>query len=49
MNKCCLIKENKVQHKFKDVVITPEGFYYSVYITYCVCCGKLQDSQCWID
>lgn len=49
MNKCCRITGNRVQRQFKDVVRTDEGFYYTVYITYCVCCGMLQVSQCWIE
>jgi len=49
MNQCCKITDNKVQAKFKDVVVTEEGFYYTVHICYCVVCGSLVDSRSWIE
>lgn len=35
-------------HKFKDIVPTEDGFYYTVYIKYCVKCGELS-GESWIE
>lgn len=46
---CCKIIDNKRQSKFKDVVVTDEGFYYTVHMCYCVVCGSLVDSRSWVE
>lgn len=49
MNECCKIADNKVQAKFKEALVTEEGFWYTAYICYCKECGTLVDSMCWIE
>jgi len=50
MNDCCKNEENHSQsEKFKDVITVQEGFYYTVYITYCKCCGTIIENKTWIE
>lgn len=46
---CCKLETNQVQEKHKDIIQVREGFSFTVYITYCKCCGTLIDSKTWID
>ena len=35
--------------KFKDVIITDEGFPYTVYIRYCRKCGEISGEGTWVE
>lgn len=50
MNDCCKDKKNHSDlEKFKDVITVQEGFSYTVYITYCKCCGTIIETKTWIE
>lgn len=50
MNNCCKDNNNhSTTEKFKDVIEVEEGFYYTVYITYCKCCGTLIETGTWVE
>lgn len=50
MNDCCKEKANlEGPVKFKNVIETDEGFYYTVYITHCAVCGSIRDDDTWIE
>lgn len=49
-NGCCAKEENWVEsEKHKDVVTTYEGFYYTVYISYCKECGTIREGGTWVE
>ena len=50
MNDCCKENSNHSNNeKFKDVITVDEGFYYTVYITYCKLCGTVIETKTWIE
>ena len=50
MNVCCKDTNNhSATEKFKDVIAVREGFYYTVYITYCKCCGTIINTETWVE
>lgn len=48
MNECCKDKSNGNHVKFKDVLVTEEGFYFTVYLHYCKICGNVLEMT-WVE
>ena len=50
MNDCCKnVNNHSDLEKFKDVIEVEQGFYYTVYITYCKSCGNIIETKTWIE
>ena len=46
---CCGNLDNVQDDKFKDIISTEYGFSYTVYISYCRECGKVNEDGTWIE
>lgn len=50
MQECCQKDSNRViGSKFKDVLLTEDGFSYTVYLSYCKECGFIIEEATWVE
>ena len=49
MRDCCKDKENRVEDRFKDVLESHDGVYYTVYLCYCRKCYCVIDEETWVE
>lgn len=46
---CCKEPRNWDHEVFKHTLHSATGFYYTVYLQTCSCCGKVIDKGTWVE